>query len=144
MSDNAGLYKHTVFQNYKQTPESRKWKWWIKSLAFDIITNEMYDQYDLENSDWHESDMKAKIVIFRNLFNLNGLILDKRFPLFFFPINHKTISGDRSSILMLRINVAKTFKQFEVTGGFWQISISYRLNSWCYLDIGWYIQQLSD
>ena len=73
--------------------------------------------------------MKAKIVIFQNLFNLNGLVLDKRFPLFFFPINHKTISGDRSSILMLRINVAKTFKQFEVTGGFWQISISYRLNS---------------
>ena len=67
----------------------------------------MYDQYDLENSDWHESDMKAKIVNFQNLFNLNGLILDKRFSLFF-PINHKTISGDRSSIVMLKVNVAKT------------------------------------
>ena len=44
----------------------------------------MYDQYDLENSGLHESDMKAKIVIFENLFNLNGLILDKRFPLLFF------------------------------------------------------------
>ena len=37
----------------------------LSNLAFDIITNEMYDQYDLENSDWHESDMKAKIVIFQ-------------------------------------------------------------------------------
>ena len=119
----------------------------VKSLAFDIITNEVYDQYDLENSDWHESDMKAKIVNFQNLFNLNGLMLDKLFSLFFFSINHKTISGDRSSIVMLKINVAKTdseFEKFEVTGGFWLISFSYRLNCWCYLDIGWYIQQLSD
>ena len=74
--------------------------------------------------------MKAKIVIFQNLFNLNGLMLDKLFSVAFFPINHKAISGDRSNILMLKIYVAKTFEfeKFEVTGGFWLISISYRLN----------------